>query len=122
MHPSGKWLYASNRGNDTIAVFAVEPGKGTLRPLANVPTGGKEPRHFAIDPAGNFLLAENQHSDNIVTFRIDPRDPATLLQQATSRTCLHPFAWPSALRRDKKLFRAESTATYVEYELESRVW
>src|SRR5271165_5887275 len=71
LHPNGKWLYASNRGNDTIAVFAVEPGKGTLRLLEDVPTGGKEPRHFAIDPAGTYLLAENQHSDTIVTFRID---------------------------------------------------
>jgi 6-phosphogluconolactonase len=72
MHPNGKWLYASNRGNDTIAVFEVEPGKGTLRLVADVPTGGKEPRHFAIDPAGKYLLAENQNSDTIVTFRIDP--------------------------------------------------
>jgi 6-phosphogluconolactonase len=72
LHPNGKWLYASNRGNDSIAAFAVEPGKGTLRLVADVPTGGKEPRHFAIDPAGKFLLAENQNSDTIVTFRIDP--------------------------------------------------
>ncbi len=71
IHPNGKWLYASNRGNDTIAVFAVEPGKGTLRLVSDVPTGGKEPRHFAIDPAGKFLLAENQNSDTIVTFRVD---------------------------------------------------
>jgi 6-phosphogluconolactonase len=71
MHPNGKWLYASNRGNDSIAVFDVEPGKGTLRLVADVPTGGKEPRHFAIDPAGKYLLAENQNSDTIVTFRID---------------------------------------------------
>jgi 6-phosphogluconolactonase len=71
MHPNGKWLYASNRGNDSIAVFDVESGKGTLRLVADVPTGGKEPRHFAIDPAGKYLLAENQNSDTIVTFRID---------------------------------------------------
>jgi 6-phosphogluconolactonase len=71
MHPNGKWLYASNRGNDTIAMFEVEPGKGTLRLIADVPTGGKEPRHFAIDPAGKYLLAENENSDTIVTFRID---------------------------------------------------
>jgi 6-phosphogluconolactonase len=71
VHPNGKWLYTSNRGNDTIAVFDVEPGKGTLRLVENVATGGKEPRHFAIDPAGKFLLAENQNSDSIVTFRID---------------------------------------------------
>ena len=72
MHPNGKWLYASNRGHDSIAVFEVEPGKGTLRLVADVSTGGKEPRHFAIDPAGKFLLAENENSDTIVTFRIDP--------------------------------------------------
>jgi 6-phosphogluconolactonase len=71
MHPSGKWLYTSNRGHDTLAVFAVEPGKGTLRLLEDVPTGGKEPRHFAIDPTGNYLLTENQNTDTIVTFRID---------------------------------------------------
>ena len=71
MHPNGKWLYASNRGNDSIAMFSVEPGKGTLSLVADVPTGGQEPRHFAIDPAGKYLLAENQNSDTIVTFRID---------------------------------------------------
>ncbi len=71
MHPDGKWLYASNRGNDTIAVFEVDPRKGTLRLVADVPTGGQEPRHFAIDPGGKYLLAENENSDTIVTFRID---------------------------------------------------
>ncbi len=71
LHPSGKWLYTSNRGSDTIAVFAVDPAHGTLRLLADVPSGGKEPRHFIIDPSGQFLLAENQHSDSIVEFRID---------------------------------------------------
>jgi 6-phosphogluconolactonase len=72
MHPSGRFLYTSNRGNDTIAVFNVQQRGGKLSLAANVPTGGKEPRHFALDPAGNFLFAENQHSDNIVEFRIDP--------------------------------------------------
>jgi 6-phosphogluconolactonase len=71
LHPNGKWLYTSNRGHDTIAVFDVAPGKGTLRLVEDVPTGGQEPRHFAIDPAGKFLLGENQNSDTIVTFHID---------------------------------------------------
>jgi 6-phosphogluconolactonase len=71
LHPSGKWLYTSNRGNDTIAVFAVNPTNGTVRLLADVASGGKEPRHFAIDPTGQFLLAENQNSDSVVEFRID---------------------------------------------------
>jgi 6-phosphogluconolactonase len=70
-HPSGKFLYVSNRGNDSIAIFAIDPAKGTLAPVGGMPTGGKEPRHFAIDPSGKYLLAENQFSNNIVVFRID---------------------------------------------------
>ncbi|HSP45086.1 MAG TPA: lactonase family protein [Chthoniobacterales bacterium] len=71
VHPSGKFLYTSNRGDDTIAIFSIDPAKGTLAFVARVPTRGKEPRHFAIDPSGKYLLAENQHSDNIVVFKID---------------------------------------------------
>jgi 6-phosphogluconolactonase len=71
VHPSGKFLYASNRGHESIAVFAIDPGNGTLALVAHVPTGGKEPRHFAIDPSGKYLLAENQFSNNIVVFKID---------------------------------------------------
>ncbi len=72
LHPSGRWLYTSNRGHDTIAEFAVDPEKGILRKTGEFPTAGKEPRHFAIDPAGRFLLAENQYSNSIVVFGIDP--------------------------------------------------
>jgi 6-phosphogluconolactonase len=71
VHPSGKFLYASNRGADTIAIFAIDSAKGTLKSLSQVPTGGKTPRHFAIDPTGSYLLAENQESNNIVVFQID---------------------------------------------------
>jgi 6-phosphogluconolactonase len=71
LHPSGKWLLASNRGHDSIAVFSVDPAMGKLKPVGHYPTGGKEPRHFAIDPTGRFLLAENQNSNSIVVFRID---------------------------------------------------
>jgi 6-phosphogluconolactonase len=71
-HPNGKFLYTSNRGHDSIAIFALDPAKGTLALVAHVSTGGKQPRHFAIDPSGNYLLAENQFSNNIVVFKIDP--------------------------------------------------
>jgi 6-phosphogluconolactonase len=71
LHPSGKFLYTSNRGNDTIAVFNVQQRGGRLSLAANIPTGGKEPRHFAIDPSGKYLLAENQFSNNIAVFKID---------------------------------------------------
>ena len=71
MAPSGKFLYASNRRHDSIAVFAVDAQKGTLTPVEYAPTQGKIPRSFDIDPSGNFLLAANQKSDNIVVFRIE---------------------------------------------------
>jgi 6-phosphogluconolactonase len=71
VHPSGKFLYSSNRGHDSIAVFAIDPDNGNLRLLETVSTGGKTPRNFAMDPTGTFLLAANQESNNIVVFRID---------------------------------------------------
>jgi 6-phosphogluconolactonase len=71
VHPSGKFLYTSNRGHDSIAIFAIDPSKGRLKSLGQVLTGGKTPRHFAIDPTGRYLLAENQESNNVVVFHID---------------------------------------------------
>jgi 6-phosphogluconolactonase len=70
VHPSGKFLYDSNRGADSIAVFKIG-GKGTLTAVDNTPTQGKIPRGFGIDPSGSFLIAANQKSDSIVVFRID---------------------------------------------------
>ncbi len=72
VHPNGKFLYASNRGNDSIAILRIDAVKGTLASAGWAPTGGKTPRNFAIDPSGKFLLAANQDSGNIVVFRIDP--------------------------------------------------
>jgi 6-phosphogluconolactonase len=72
VHPSGKFLYASNRaGLDSISTFSIDPVKGTLKLKDEYPTMGKTPRNFAIDPTGKFLLAANQESNNIVIFRID---------------------------------------------------
>jgi 6-phosphogluconolactonase len=71
VHPTGKFLYGSNRGHDSIAVFAIDAGKGTLTPVELVPTQGKTPRNLEIDPTGSYLFAANQDSDNIVVFRID---------------------------------------------------
>jgi 6-phosphogluconolactonase len=72
VEPSGKFLYTSNRGHDSIAIFEINPAKGTLKSLGQVSSGGQTPRHFAIDPTGRYLLAENQESNNIVVFHIDP--------------------------------------------------
>lgn len=72
IHPSGKFLYVSNRGRDSLAVFSIDPRKGTLKPVADIATQGKTPRNFVIDPSGKFLLAANQESNSIVVFNIDP--------------------------------------------------
>ena len=71
VHPSGKFVYGSNRGHDSIAVFAFDAGSGKLTGLEYASTQGKTPRHFALDPTGRWLLAENQGSDTIVVFRVD---------------------------------------------------
>lgn len=71
VHPSGKFLYGSNRGHDSIAIFAIDAKSGKLRPVGREPTQGKNPRNFNIDPSGRYLLAANQDSDNIVVFRVD---------------------------------------------------
>lgn len=76
VHPSGRFLYASNRGHDSIAVFAVDARNGRLTLLANTPTGGSTPRHFALDPGGRWLLVANQRTSSIVTFAVDPSSGA----------------------------------------------
>ena len=72
LHPSGPFLYGSNRGHDSIVVYAVDPASGQLKPVEHVPTGGRMPRAFNIDPGGTFLVAGNQNSDQVAVFRIDP--------------------------------------------------
>jgi 6-phosphogluconolactonase len=71
VHPSGKFVYGSNRGHNSIAVFTVDQKTGKLTLSSTQSTGGSWPRHFGIDPSGTFLLAANQRSDSIVVFRID---------------------------------------------------
>jgi 6-phosphogluconolactonase len=71
IHPSGKFLYTSNRGDDSIAVFTIDRSTGKLTFVQRVPSGGKTPRNFAIDPAGTHLLSANEESGNIVQFSID---------------------------------------------------
>ncbi len=72
VHPSGKFVYGSNRGHDSIAAFRIDRETGRLRPIGHTSTGGQTPRNFALDPLGRFLLAQNQASDSVVVFRIDP--------------------------------------------------
>ena len=71
VHPSGRFLYGSNRGHDSIAMFAIDAKTGRLTLIGWQPTLGKEPRHFALDPAGKWMIVANQNSDSLVVFRID---------------------------------------------------
>lgn len=70
-HPSGKFVYASNRGHDSLAIFAVDAANGHLRLVGHQPTQGKTPRGFGISPSGDFLIAANQETNTLVVFRVD---------------------------------------------------
>ena len=70
VHPSGKWVYVSNRGDDDLGVFAVG-SDGKLTAIAHTKTGGQTPRHFSIDPTGKWLLVANQGSGDVRVFAID---------------------------------------------------
>ncbi len=83
VHPNGRWVYGSNRGHDSIAMFSVQSETGMLTPLGHEPTGGKTPRNFGIDPTGRFLLAANQGSDTVTVFRIN-QDTGRLSPTGTS--------------------------------------
>lgn len=74
VHPSGKFLYGSNRGHDSIVVFAVDQVTGKLTLVQHQSTLGKWPRNFALDPTGQFLLVANQNTNNVVVFRLDPQN------------------------------------------------
>jgi 6-phosphogluconolactonase len=70
--PDGRFLYTSNRGDDNLAVFAIDGPSADLKLVTHVPTGGRTPRHFAIDSSGRWLIVANQNSDSLTVFRIDP--------------------------------------------------
>ena len=77
VHPSGRFVYGSNRGHDSIAAFHVNEDR-TLTRVDIYPAGGKTPRHFAVDPGGGFLLAANQESHSLVLFRIEQETGALI--------------------------------------------
>jgi 6-phosphogluconolactonase len=97
VHPSGKFLYGSNRGHDSIAIFAID-ASGKLTVVGHQPTQGKTPRNFAVDPTGRFLLAANQDSNTIVLFRIDRQrgrlEPTGDVVEAPMPVCIKMMAAP----------------------------
>lgn len=72
VHPNGKFVYGSNRGHDSIAVFAIAPTTGELSRVQTIKSGGKTPRNFALSPDGRWLLCAHQDSDVITVFKVDP--------------------------------------------------
>jgi 6-phosphogluconolactonase len=91
VHASGKFLYASNRGHDSLAVFAIDEKSGRLTFVQHVPTGGKTPRCFSFDPTGKWILVSNQGTNNVAVFQVDA---------ATGKLTAHgePVAVPSPLQ------------------------
>ena len=71
VHPTGRYVYVSNRGHDSIAVFGVAGSGEPLEPLGHVHSGGRTPRNFAVHPSGRALLVANQDSNTLVPFEID---------------------------------------------------
>lgn len=92
---SGRFLYGSNRGHNSIVVFAIDPRTARLSLVEHVSTEGKWPRNFVIDPTGRFLLVANQHTDNVVVFRIDAQTgrltPAGQVAEIPVPVCLQFF-------------------------------
>ncbi|MGW7197191.1 lactonase family protein [Streptomyces chryseus] len=92
--PDGRFVYVSNRGHDSIAVFAAECGGAALRPVSVTPSGGSYPRHIALDPSGGLLFAANQKSGTVTAFRVNRRTgrltPAGAALAAPVPVCVLP--------------------------------
>jgi 6-phosphogluconolactonase len=90
--PSGKFLYGSNRGHNSIVVFEIDSGTGKLKLVEHVSTEGNWPRNFTLDPPGKFLLVANQRSDNVVVFSVDAQTgrlkPTGHVEEIPSPVCL----------------------------------
>ena len=92
VHPTGKFLYGSNRGHESIAVFSIDPDSGRLTAVEHTPTQGSYPRNFNLDPSGKWLIALNRESNNVVAFAVDPQTgkltPTGQVLELNSPSCL----------------------------------
>jgi len=92
LHPSGKWLYASNRGHNSVVLFAVDGGTGRLTWVEEQGTGGSRPRHFGIDSSGQYLAVGNQESDTVLVCRVDAGNgrlrPSGVLVEVPAPACV----------------------------------
>jgi 6-phosphogluconolactonase len=91
VHPSGKYLYASNRGHDSVVLFEIDGAAGTLTYVEDQSTGGRTPRHFALDAKGGHLIMANQNSGTLRVCRIDSKNgrlnPSPVFTPAPSPVC-----------------------------------
>lgn len=92
IHPSGQWVYASNRGHNSVVLFNVDRGSGRLTYVEEQGTGGAKPRHFGIDPAARHLAVGNQDSDTVLVCRIDAGNgrlkPSGVFASVPSPVCI----------------------------------
>ncbi|MBI4471483.1 MAG: lactonase family protein [Acidobacteria bacterium] len=92
VHPSGKYLFASNRGHNSVVLYTIDPDKGTLTWVEEQGTGGKTPRHFGIEPSGKYLAIANQNSDTVLAARIDAGNgrlkPSGIFASVPSPACV----------------------------------
>jgi 6-phosphogluconolactonase len=97
VHPSGKFVYGSNRGHDSVVIYAVDDTDGTLSLVGYQSTQGEVPRNFVIDPTSTFLLAANQDTDDVVTFRINQEtgclEPTGHVADVPTPVCLKFSSW-----------------------------
>jgi 6-phosphogluconolactonase len=98
VHPSGKFVYGSNRGHDSIAVFSVDEKTGKLTHVENQGKDIKTPRNFAVDPTGKFCLVANQDADSVLVFKVDQKtgklEPTDVKVEVGKPVCLRFLAWP----------------------------
>jgi 6-phosphogluconolactonase len=90
VHPTGQFLYATNRGHDSVAAFAVDADTGKLSPLGTVPSAGKTPRNFEFDPAARWMIVTNHGSNTVGVFAID-QSTGKLTQKGDPVTVPNPF-------------------------------
>lgn len=106
MHPSGKFLFASNRGNESVVLFTIDPDKGTLTWVEEQNTGGKTPRHFGIEPSAKHLVIANQGSDTLLASRIDKDNgrlkPSGVFAKCPSPACAVFLSPPTSPEKEKE--------------------
>jgi 6-phosphogluconolactonase len=98
VHPSGKFVYGSNRGQNSIAVFSVDQKTGKLTRVQNQGKNVKTPRNFAIDPTGKYCLVANQDGGNVIVFKVDQEagklEPTDYKVEVSNPVCVRFLAWP----------------------------